>query len=294
VRAVEAREPLALAYSDPRGRGHPIVFVHGFGHNRSVWEKLARDLPVGLRPISVDLRGHGESPWPPDADYGLLDYARDIERLLENLSLDRVVLVGHSLGGHVSTLVAESQPRRVEALVLVDSGPSLELDGVLHVVGEFGQALRSYASVAEYLELLKATHPNGDPEVVARLAETGLTRRIDGRFEPALDPGLYDASSALQASEASDASDVSDAGGDLQGQMAAVERALWAALRQLQCPVLLVRGGVSAILSEKVAAEMVDEVLRDGHLVTLDGAGHGVMIDDGPGLSLALCEFLSR
>lgn len=69
-------------------------------------------------------------------------------------------------------------------------------------------------------------------------------------------------------------------------------RALWQALRALRCPVLVVRGGLSAILSEKVAREMVDEVLADGRLVTLPRAGHGIMLDDGEGLARAIGEFI--
>ena len=67
---------------------------------------------------------------------------------------------------------------------------------------------------------------------------------------------------------------------------------VWSALRALECPVLVVRGGVSAILREKVALEMVEEVLRAGRLVTLTKAGHAVMIDEGPGLLEEMRKFL--
>jgi pimeloyl-ACP methyl ester carboxylesterase len=76
--------------------------------------------------------------------------------------------------------------------------------------------------------------------------------------------------------------------------MATIERALWAALRGLRCPVLVVRGGLSAILSDKVAREMVDEALDAGELTMLPAAGHAVMIDDGPGLRDILCGFVAR
>jgi pimeloyl-ACP methyl ester carboxylesterase len=272
------RKPLRLAYSDPRGVGLPVIFVHGFGHNRSIWHKLSDQLPDELRPIAIDLRGHGESPWDPEGAYDLRDYASDLPGVLDSLEIERAVVVGHSLGGNVSTLFAGAEPKRLEALVLVDTGPALELSGMTHVVEEVGSALRSYASIAEFRDQLGMMHPSGDPEILARLAETGIVRRIDGRFEPAFDPGVLANSDPGETSVA---------------DLATLERQLWRALRGVRCPVLVVRGGVSAILSDKVAREMVDEVLPNGRLVTLATAGHGVMIDDGPGLLESLRDFLA-
>ncbi len=262
-----------LAYSDPRGAGTPVLFVHGISHNRVVWEKLGNDLPDRLRPIAVDLRGHGDSPWSPAAAYDLKDYAADLPLVLDALGIERAAVVGHSLGGNVSTLFAAAQPNRVEALVLVDTGPTLELSGLAHVMDEVGSGLRSYACVAEFREQLALTHPLGDPEVLDSLASSGVVERIDGRYEQALDPGVLVGAGAAE-------------------DLSAVERELWSALGSVCCPVLLVRGGLSAILSEKVALEMVDEVLADGRLVTLPSAGHGVMMDDGPGLAAAIREFI--
>lgn len=269
-----AAEPLALAYADPRGEGLPVLFVHGFGHNRTVWEKLAAALPEGLRPISVDLRGHGESPWSPGAEYDLACYAADLEALAARLGLGRLHVVAHSLGGTVATLYAADASAEILSLTLVDTGPALEASGSNHVVDEVESALRSFASVADYRAWLATIHPLGDPALLDRLAETGVVRRIDGRFEPALDPGVLGEGASPEA-------------------LAERTRALWRALGSLACPVLLVRGGLSAILSEKIAHEMVDEVLRDGRLVTLPRAGHGVMLDDGEGLAREVCAFLA-
>ena len=113
------QEPPLLAYSDPREAGTPVLFVHGISHNRVVWEKLAKDLPDALRPIAVDLRGHGDSPWSPSSAYDLRDYAADLPLVLDALDIDGAAVVGHSLGGNVSTLFAAARPDRVRALVLV-------------------------------------------------------------------------------------------------------------------------------------------------------------------------------
>ena len=265
---------LPLACSDPRGSGIPVLFVHGFSHNRSVWEKLGRTLPEAFRPIAVDLRGHGESPWSIEGEYDLRCYAADLPALLDRLGVERAVVVGHSLGGNVATLFAAAYPERILSLVLVDTGPALEASGTSQVVDDVESALRSFGRVAGFRQQLGQIHPKGDPEILDRLAATSLVERIDGRYEPALDPGVLGL-----GSEGTD--------------LVALERELWESLGRVSAPVLVVRGGVSAILSEKVAREMVDEVLPDGRLVTIPEAGHAVMIDQGAELAAAICGFVA-
>jgi pimeloyl-ACP methyl ester carboxylesterase len=267
-------EPLRLAYSDPRGTGTPLLFIHGISHNRSVWEKLANALPDGFRPISIDLRGHGESPWSTDARYGLEDYAADLPALLDHLKIEQTYIVAHSLGGNVATLFSAAHSERVFALILVDTGPALESTGTLRIADEIGSAIRSYASIDEFREQLDLIHPSGDSDILDRLACTGVARRLDGRFEPTFDPGVLGA-------------------GVVSTDLAQLERKLWSALGRVNRPVLVVRGGLSAVLNEKVAAEMVDEVLAEGQQLTLPDAGHAIMIDDGPGLRAALLDFVS-
>lgn len=265
--------PLPLAYSDPRGVGIPVLFVHGFGHNRAVWQKLAGSLPERFRPICVDLRGHAASPWSAAGEYDLPCYAADLAALIDALELPCLHVVAHSLGGNVATLFSAWAGARILSLTLVDTGPTLDASGSDHVLDEVDNALRSFASVAEYRAWLATIHPSGDAELLDRLAESGVVRRLDGRYEPALDPGVLGE-------------------GGTPESLAETTRTLWRALGSLECPVLVVRGGLSAILSEKVAEEMVEQVLRDGRLVTLPRAGHGIMLDDPDGLATAVGGFL--
>lgn len=267
--------PLPLAFSDPRGVGIPVLFVHGFGHNRAVWQKVARSLPERFRPICVDLRGHAASPWSPAGEYDLPCYAVDLAALIDALELPCLHVVAHSLGGNVATLFAAGAGSKILSLTLVDTGPILDASGSDHVLAEVDDALRSFASVAEYRAWLSTIHPVGDGELLDRLAESGVVRRLDGRFEPALDPGVLGEGGSPES-------------------LAETTRALWRALGALECPVLVVRGGLSAILSEKVADEMVEHTLRDGRLVTLPRAGHGIMLDDPEGLAAALGGFLAE
>ncbi len=271
---------LRLAFSDPRGCGEPILFVHGFFHNRSVWEDVAASLPQEFRPLLLDLRGHGESPWSAPGEYGLDAYAADVLRMIDEMDLARVHLVGHSLGGNVLTLLVAARPERFRSLTLVDTGPALEASGTHQVASEVENVLHHFSSVPAYRKMLSGLHPLADSKRLDRLAETGIVRRIDGRFEPAMDPAVLGL-------------ELGDAAAGASFDVEELESRLWAALAQINCPVLLVRGGLSGILGKATAERMVAEALKDGRLVTLPGAGHSVMLDDGPGLIVELLKFLA-
>jgi pimeloyl-ACP methyl ester carboxylesterase len=264
---------VALAVSDSRGEGMPIVFVHGFSNDRFVWEDAARALPEAWRPICYDLRGHGDSGWSVDCRYHPLDHARDLAELFDALSLERAVLVGHSMGGNVSTLFAARNPVRVRALALVDAGPALGQDAWRRASGDVSEQARAYASVAEYRKLLGLAYPLAAAPALDRLARTSLVQRRDGRFEPKLDPILLE---LLGSDE----------------QLRETEAMLWDALAKLRCPVLLARGERSAMLPEAVARRMVDEVIADARLAQIPNAGHAVAFDNGPALDAELAAFL--
>jgi len=263
-----------IVVSEWRERGRPLLFVHGFSHNRHVWDDLAPALSGAHRPLALDLRGHGDSGWSVEGRYSPTDYASDLPRVLDALEIERAILVGHSLGGNAATLFAAQHPERVSRLVLVDTGPSLSLDAMIHMARDVSGALQSYASVAEYRDTLVSTYPLGSEASLDRMASTGLVRRIDGRFEPRLDPGIL--------SPSTDRAD-----------WTSLEQKLWSALRGVRCRTLVVRGGVSAMLSEKAAREMVDAALGDAALANVPNAGHAVMVDDAPALLSAIEKFLA-
>ena len=106
------------------GKGKPILCVHGITANCCCWAVLAAALIPQYRVMAMDLRGRGRSD-KPDTGYSLDHHIRDIDRLLDDLDIDKVVIMGHSLGAFIGLAFAAQFPDRMERLILVDGGGDL-------------------------------------------------------------------------------------------------------------------------------------------------------------------------
>lgn len=106
---------------DGRPGSPPMVLLHALGEDGSDWDDVVAELDGDFQTYAVDLRGHGTSDWPGYYSFELM--RDDVLGLLDQLGLDAVTLVGHSLGGLVAYLVAESQPARITRLVVADVCP---------------------------------------------------------------------------------------------------------------------------------------------------------------------------
>jgi len=110
-----------LIYSD-RGKGDVIVLLHGYLESSLIFESLAEGLSRNFRVIAVDLPGHGRSEIISDT-HTMEMMAQRIRDLLDNLSLEKVLIVGHSLGGYVALAFLELYPERLSGYCLFHSHP---------------------------------------------------------------------------------------------------------------------------------------------------------------------------
>ena len=129
------------------GSGPAILLIHGIGDNSSTWETVQAKLAQRFTVIAPDLLGHGKSD-KPRADYSVAAYANGMRDLLAVLDIERVTLVGHSLGGGVTMQFAYQYPQLVERIVLVGTG------GVTKDVN-FALRLASLPMGSEALALLR-------------------------------------------------------------------------------------------------------------------------------------------
>ncbi|MGI9210032.1 MAG: alpha/beta fold hydrolase [Rhodococcus sp. (in: high G+C Gram-positive bacteria)] len=166
------------------GSGPALLLIHGIGDNSSTWTDVIPHLAEKYTVIAPDLLGHGRSD-KPRADYSVAAYANGMRDLLSVLGIDKVTVVGHSLGGGVAMQFAYQFPGRVERLVLVSSGGvTKDVHPVLRMV--------SVPVVSEVLKLLRI--PGAMPAM--RLAGSALGQLNKSPLKPgAL---LHDASDLVR------------------------------------------------------------------------------------------------
>ena len=108
-----------LAYTR-RGKGTPLMLVHGFPLDHTSWDEVASLLENEFDVITPDLRGFGQST-TVETPYTISDMAADLAGLLDHLKIEKVALAGHSMGGYVALAFAKKYPQRVSGLGLVSS-----------------------------------------------------------------------------------------------------------------------------------------------------------------------------
>jgi pimeloyl-ACP methyl ester carboxylesterase len=261
--------------------GVPMLLIHGFGNEAHIWDDFAPVVAEHYRVLALDLRGHGDSAWDPEGRYDYEDQMADLDCVTAALGIDRMVVVGHSLGGRVSMLYAGRHPEKFAGLVIVDSAPELEARGIVRIRMEVEEHRDpSFQSIREYEDILAHNYPAATPDALKRMAKNGLKQREDGRYVLKMDTAYRSATAAgMDAAE-------------LAAREEENARAMWTALEKLPCPTLVVRGAASDIVSADVADRMVDDVLRDGRLAIVPQAGHSVMTDNPDAFAKAVGEFV--
>ena len=259
-----------LPLSTRRWPGPPVgtLLIHGLGDGAFAWDAFLPYLLRSSSAITVDLRGHGDSPWDSGQRYEREAYAADVVALLRQLEQPPIVLMGHSLGAEVAIRAAAALPELVRALVIVDGGP--ELNG--RAAQAMAQHLKAlpwrYSRPSEFVDVLANRHPLAERAVLESYASSALRRAVDGGFELKADPALR------------------------FGLSAPDDEAIWHALHRVACPKLIVRGAASSMLSYNQAQRTAAR-LTDCRVATVVQAGHSVPLDNPAGLHDMIGPFLA-
>jgi pimeloyl-ACP methyl ester carboxylesterase len=104
-----------------RGKGEPILLLHGFPASSHLWREVVPHLPVGHRVVVSDLLGYGRSDRPGDHDLSIRGHAHRVVGLMDALNIKRAAIVGHDLGGGIAQHLAVEHADRVSRLALVSS-----------------------------------------------------------------------------------------------------------------------------------------------------------------------------
>ena len=140
------------------GKGKQILCLHGLTANCRFWDCLASSLAPRHRVMAMDLRGRGLSD-KPSSGYSVEHHCQDVLALMDDLGLERPVLMGHSLGAFIALVFAAQHPQRVDRLILVDGGGKLSEEQMAKVFAGIKPSLdrlgRVFPSFEAYLAPLK-------------------------------------------------------------------------------------------------------------------------------------------
>jgi esterase len=252
-----------------------LLLLHGLGDASCVWRDVAADLRRQAHVLAVDLRGHGDSGWPADADYQVPSMAADIGELLRQLRLPRLTVVGHSMGAAVALRVAADRHPQVARLVLADFGLDADPESVVQLRSALREAHRPYASVDEYAAVLRARHPLARPDLLQWVAAQTSRLSLSGPVELKYDIRILEARDRAMG-PATPPGKIHDT---------------WRQLAALSCPVMVLRGAASSVLSVRVANAMTGTV-KDGTLCSIPLSGHSIHLDNPGAVISAIRQFL--
>lgn len=255
----------------------PVVLLHGGGQTRHAWgtagEVFAKN---GRYALSVDLRGHGDSDWAPDGDYGMTAFSSDVRAVVGSLS-QVPVLVGASLGGLASLVaIGESDGGLARALVLVDVTPTIVMEGAMRIRDFMMGGMDGFETLEDAADAIAAYIPNRPrPKDLSGLRKN--LRRRDGRWYWHWDPAFISG----------------QAGIDGQRPPLIDHDRLAGAAARLTIPTLLVRGRMSDIVSEESVQELRD-LVPHAEVVDVAEAGHMVAGDRNDAFNEAVIDFIER
>lgn len=233
-----------------------VVCVHGLSRNGRDFDALARHLSSRRRVVCPDMPGRGRSDWlagpGPDRGYNLAQYALDGAALLARLDVPRVDWVGTSMGGLVGMVLAALPDSPIRRLVLNDVGPVVLgafLDDLATYIG-VEREFDTVADVEEYLRGLYVGFGALTDDQWRHLARHSTRTTPGGRLALAYDPAI---------------------GATLRPPHA--DQELWPLWESIRCPVLVLRGESSPLLTPDVARRMAETGPR-ATVVEIPGCGH--------------------
>jgi pimeloyl-ACP methyl ester carboxylesterase len=188
-RPVPRGERVGLTLPDGRslsglryGDAPPVVtFLHGAGLNAHTWDTTI--LAMGLPALSIDLPGHGDSSWRPDAAYTGRVLAPDVAAGMDAWTAGPQLLVGQSLGALTAAAVAASRPDLVWELVVIDITPGVDPDAGPTQIREFFSGPTDWATRDEMVDRALSFGLGGSRRAAERGVFFNSRRRPDGRFE---------------------------------------------------------------------------------------------------------------
>ena len=251
----------------------PLVLLHGVGQTCHTWDLFAAAMSEHFHVMAFDQRGHGDTDWAPDKDYSRARMVEDAAAFTGALGLHRFFLIGMSMGGANSLAFTARHPDKVTALVVVDVGPRVEPKGVKHI-RDFMQNFREFDSLDQAAEVIHKFNPRRPLEVIRKFTVVyNLKQLPTGKWTWKYDTYFSEAHRSMDVKKMHDE--------------------LSAAVRDIRCPTLVVKGGESDVFSMDGARGLQD-MIPGAEFAVVAGAGHSVMGDNPQGFEAAVRGFYEK
>jgi len=245
------------------GSGIPVIFLHAFPLDQTMWDGQIDALQEHCRAITLDLRGFGQSQ-QPSGSYSVDDMAADVRALMMRVGIQRAVLVGLSMGGYVALAFYRNYPQAVTTMVLADtraSADSQEGRERRMISAEKAEREGSRAIADDMLPLLLGrTSHETRPEVV---------KRVQAMIEGNRPNGIASAQRAM--AERRDSTSI---------------------LRGIDIPVLIIVG-LEDSLTNVDEAESMRSMITTSRLRIIEGAGHLSALEQPEAFNASLIDFVS-
>jgi len=254
-------DDIQMAYTDA-GMGKPLVLLHGYPFNRSLWNEQIAALSNSYRVIAPDLRGFGETE-ASEGPATMNRMAQDVAQLLDQLEIPRAAVGGLSMGGYVALAFYKLFPSRVRALVLADTRAQADTEEAKQTRAQQAEKALSegMAGIADAMlpKLLTPETVSKRPEIVKRIRDMMLKTKPEGA-----------AAALMGMAERDDQTEL---------------------LSTVSAPTLIVVGAEDAI-TPVADSEKMHHAIAGSRLVVVESAGHVSNVERTEPFNQALTDFL--
>ncbi|HUR74855.1 MAG TPA: alpha/beta fold hydrolase [Sporichthya sp.] len=257
--------------------GFPVLLLHGGGQTRNSWGRALDALAAqGARAVAIDMRGHGDSDWSPDAAYLPADFGGDVENAARAFSAQcggrPVLLVGASMGGMAGLVATPRLGGLVAGLVLVDIVPEVRMDGARRILDFMSAAPDGFGSLEEAADSVAAYLPHRPRPALTEGLRRNLRRQPNGRWTWHWDPRLVR---------------------EVLNDVELVRGGLDEAAASIAVPTLLIRGLLSDIVDDDGVAHLRG-LVPQLEVLDIADAAHTAATDDNDAFVASVLAFADR
>lgn len=275
---------LKLHYLDWGDDGKPVLlFLHGLTGQAYDWVYTANHLQDKYHCIALTNRGHGDSQWADVNRYTIQDFAIEVALFIDALNIERLSILGSSLGGMNGIFYAATHPERVTKLIVSDVPPEFNAEWMVKWRLILSGVKSEFGSFAEFFDMMRQTRDPLAAEEKVRGFVAYATRELPG--------GRLAWKHDVEMEKAFYKGFIRDSQAILLGRKPEID--WWYLLAQVRCPTLILRGTESSLLDHETIQKMV-AAMSKAEMVEVEGSGHVLFWDKPDEFNQIVEEFLAR